>query len=191
MKKKRILPWLFGMNCYISSFTFGGGYVVIPMIRKAFVERKGLFTEEELLDMAAVAQSSPGAIAINLSALVGNRVAGALGGAVAALGAVTPPLIILSLVAVTYHAFVDNRMIAAAMKGMEAAVAALMLDLVVDMSRAVFKRRSFFLSFLIPASFIAAFVLQCNVGLVLVGCAGVAALKALCGGGRNEEKADV
>lgn len=67
---KRML-WLFGVNLYISAFTFGGGYVVLPMVRKAFVEKKGLFSEEELLDMAAIAQSSPGAIAVNLAVLAG------------------------------------------------------------------------------------------------------------------------
>lgn len=54
------LPWLFGIHFFISAFTFGGGYVVIPMIRRYFVEKKQLFSEEELLEMAAIAQSSPG-----------------------------------------------------------------------------------------------------------------------------------
>ena len=73
MSKERagLLLWLAGVNLFISAFTFGGGYVVVPMIRKYFVERRNLFTEEELMEMAAGAQSAPGAIAVNLSALAG------------------------------------------------------------------------------------------------------------------------
>lgn len=73
------LLWLFGTHFYISAFTFGGGYVIIPMIRKAFVGKKNLFDEKELLDMAAVAQSVPGAIAVNMAVLTGYRTAGRLG----------------------------------------------------------------------------------------------------------------
>ena len=60
MKSWKTGIWLFGVNLYISTFTFGGGYIVIPMIRKIFVQQKQLFTESELLEMAAIAQSSPG-----------------------------------------------------------------------------------------------------------------------------------
>ena len=66
-EKLKLLLWLFKTDFFISSFTFGGGYVVLPMIRKYFIEQKHLFSEDELMDMSAVAQSSPGAIAINLS----------------------------------------------------------------------------------------------------------------------------
>ena len=71
MEKKRLslYLWLFKVNFFISAFTFGGGYVVIPMIRKYFVTEKHLFSEDELMDMAAIAQSSPGAIAINLAVM--------------------------------------------------------------------------------------------------------------------------
>lgn len=69
ISKPHLYSWLFSINLFISAFTFGGGYVVVPMIRKYFVEQKKLFDEDELMNMAAVAQSVPGAIAINLSAL--------------------------------------------------------------------------------------------------------------------------
>lgn len=72
MKSWKTGLWLFAVNLYISTFTFGGGYIVIPMIRKIFVQQKQLFTESELLEMAAIAQSSPGAIAVNLSVLAGG-----------------------------------------------------------------------------------------------------------------------
>lgn len=162
---KRML-WLFGVNLYISAFTFGGGYVVLPMVRKAFVEKKGLFSEEELLDMAAIAQSSPGAIAVNLAVLAGYRTAGMP-------GAVLPPLGILAAVAACYAAFRANRVIAAVLKGMEAGVAALVADVVVDMSRAVFRQRNPLTIAIVPLTFIACTLLQAPVLPVLAAGAGI------------------
>ena len=94
--------WLFGVNFYISMFTFGGGYIVIPMIRKIFVQQKQLFTEAELLEMAAIAQSSPGAIAVNLSVLAGRRTFGIAGAWISAFGAVLPSFLILALISSCY-----------------------------------------------------------------------------------------
>ena len=98
MNKVKSYCWLFGINLFISAFTFGGGYVVIPMIKKYYVEEKQLFDEEELMDIAAIAQSSPGAIAINMSALAGYRVAGWQGLLISCFAAILPPLVILSVV---------------------------------------------------------------------------------------------
>ena len=67
--------WLFRVNLIVSAFTFGGGYVGVPMLKKHFVTNRHVLSEEELFDIAAIAQSSPGAIAINLSALTGYRIA--------------------------------------------------------------------------------------------------------------------
>ena len=94
-EKVKLLLWLFKTDVLVSSFSFGGGYVVLPMIRRYFVEEKGLFGEDELMDMAAVAQSSPGAIAINLAVLCGRKTAGTAGAVVAGIAAVLPPLVIL------------------------------------------------------------------------------------------------
>lgn len=71
--------WLLATNLFISAFTFGGGYIVVPMVRRFFVAKKHYFSEEDLVNMAAVAQSTPRAIAINLSALAGYKVAGIAG----------------------------------------------------------------------------------------------------------------
>ena len=119
--------WLLGINLFISAFTFGGGYVVVPMIRQYFVLKKGYFSEEELMDMAAVAQSTPGAIAVNLSALAGYRTAGMAGAVISCVAAVLPPLIILGTISAFYHIFISNAVLAAVLKGMEAGVAAVMV----------------------------------------------------------------
>ena len=80
MKQRlKTYAWLLSANLFISAFTFGGGYIVVPMIRRFFVLKKPYLTEEELINLAAIAQSSPGAIAINLSALAGYKVPGRQG----------------------------------------------------------------------------------------------------------------
>lgn len=162
--------WLFAINLFISAFTFGGGYVVVPMVRRFFVWKKRYFTEEELMDMAAVAQSTPGAIAINLSALAGYRVAGIAGVLISCIAAILPPLLILGVVSVFYTIFISNTVIAAVLKGMEAGVAAIMVDLVTDMCAMILKERSIFLTAMIPAAFLANFVLHINVALILFMC---------------------
>lgn len=85
---------LFTSTFTLSAFTFGGGFVIIPLMRKKFVEQLHWIDEEEMMDLTAIAQSSPGAIAVNASILVGYRVAGVPGALVTVLGTVLPPLII-------------------------------------------------------------------------------------------------
>lgn len=140
-EKLKLLLWLFKTDFFISSFTFGGGYVVLPMIRKYFIEQKHLFSEDELMDMSAVAQSSPGAIAINLAVLCGKKVAGWPGIFVAGIAAVLPPLLILSAVSACYRNLIDNPVVVAVLKGMEAGVAALIADVVWYMSHMIVKKR--------------------------------------------------
>ena len=145
-EKLKLLLWLFKTDFFISSFTFGGGYVVLPMIRKYFIEQKHLFSEDELMDMSAVAQSSPGAIAINLAVLCGKKVAGWPGIFVAGIAAVLPPLLILSAVSACYRNLIDNPVVVAVLKGMEAGVAALIADVVWYMSHMIVKKKETLLS---------------------------------------------
>lgn len=166
---KRYL-WLLTTNLFISAFTFGGGYIVVPMVRRFFVVKKQYFTEEELINMAAVAQSTPGAIAVNLSALAGYRVAGIAGALISCSAAVIPPLVILTFVSAFYKIVVSNTILAAVLKGMEAGVAALMVDLITDMCALILKKKSFFLSAMIPLSFTANFIFGINVALILFVC---------------------
>ena len=175
-EKCKLLGWLAAANLRISAFAFGGGYVVIPLIRKNFVENKGLFTEEELLDMAAIAQSSPGAIAINLAALAGRRTAGFPGAVIACIAAVIPPLLILTLISSFYQAFREMAAVAAVLEGMQAGVCALIVDVVWDMSRTLFREKQPLFCFLMPLAFAASFFFNINIALILVTCAGVSLL---------------
>ena len=89
---------LFFSTFKLSACTFGGGFVIIPLMRKKFVEELGWIQEDEMMDLAAIAQSSPGAIAVNASILVGYHVAGIPGAMLTVLGTVLPPLIIISII---------------------------------------------------------------------------------------------
>ncbi|MGN7403638.1 chromate transporter [Cytobacillus praedii] len=155
---------------FISTFTFGGGYVVVPMIRKYFVSGKKLFSEDELVDMAAIAQSSPGAIAINLATLSGFRVAGMTGAVLSGIAAVIPSFVILVFISMFYVAFAANPLISEVLRGMQAGVAALIVDFVIDMCSMMIKERSLLLTLMIPTSFLANFIFEINVAIILAMC---------------------
>ncbi len=177
--------WLFGANLFISTFTFGGGYVVVPMVRRYFVERKQYFSEEDLMEMSAIAQSSPGAIAINLSALAGYRVAGVIGVMISCIASIIPPLFILGVISAFYTMFISNHLISAILKGMQAGVAALIVDLVVDMCSIIIKEKSLFLTLLIPTAFIANFIMEVNVAVILLVTCLLCMIRVFLKKGRN------
>lgn len=170
---------LFYINFFISAFTFGGGYVVIPMMRKYFVENTPCLSEEELMDMAAIAQSSPGAIAVNLASLVGYKIVGFVGALCSCIASVLPALIILSIISSWYGSFADNSSVAAVLKGMEAGVAALIVNLVLDMYRLVLQEKSRFLALLVPLVFIGNYFFNINVAFLLAATSMVSIISAL------------
>ena len=95
MDKKNKYWQLFLSTFKLSACTFGGGFVIIPLMRERFVKELHWIEEEEMLDLTAIAQSSPGSIAINASILVGYNVAGIPGALITVVGAALPPLIII------------------------------------------------------------------------------------------------
>ncbi len=171
MKNYKDIVWLFGINVFISAFTFGGGYVVIPMIRKYYVEKKAYFDEDELMKIAAIAQSSPGAIAINMSALAGYRVKGAVGLIISCIAAILPPLLILAVVSALYSVIQDNTLVQAVLHGMEAGVAALIVDLIVDMYALIRKEKEIFFTLMTPFVCILNYFFQINVAVLIIASA--------------------
>lgn len=178
MKEKIALYfWLIKTNLFISAFTFGGGYIVVPMIRKYFIEKKKRFTEEELMEMAAIAQSAPGAIAVNLASLAGYRTAGRIGLCISCICAVIPPFLILAAISVFYTVFVTNTAVTAVLRGMQAGVAALMVDFIIDMTEMVLKERSRLLSLMAAAAFLLSFFTRMNVMFILLGSCAVCIIR--------------
>lgn len=109
MKNKPHKLWvLFLTTLYISAFTFGGGFVIVTFMKHKFVDELHWINEQEMLDFTALAQSCPGAIAVNAAILVGWNVYGLAGMLVATLGTILPPMIILSVVSFFYAIFSAN-----------------------------------------------------------------------------------
>lgn len=179
MSRAARLRALFFGTLYISAFTFGGGFVIVTLMKKKFVDQLHWIDEQEMLDMTALAQSSPGAIAVNAAILVGWRVAGLAGMIVAALGSVLPPLIILSVISFFYTAFASNLYVALVLKGMQAGVAAVILDVVCDLGGKVLQTRSVLFIGLMVVAFAANFLWGVNVVLIIVAAAVIGVVRAL------------
>lgn len=165
-----MLLWLFGINFYISAFTFGGGYIVIKMIQRFFVEEKALFTKEELMEMAAVAQSSPGAIAINLSMLAGYRCAGKKGALLSVIASVLPPFLIMCGLSLCYGFLKEQELLQSVLKAMQAGVAAIFIDMLLDLGKDIRKEKSPVIRFLFPFAFFTCFFLSIPVFYILLIC---------------------
>ena len=173
MQKRGLkLYWkLFTATFLLSAFTFGGGYVIVPLMKGRFVDDLHWLEEQEMLDLTAIAQSAPGPIAVNASILVGWRVAGPLGSAVAILGTVLPPLVILSVLSLFYAAFRANRVVAAVLKGMQAGVAAVIASVVCDMAGNIFKEKKLLPDLIMAAAFLATWFFGVNVAWIILVCA--------------------
>ena len=133
--KKEVLLKLFVSTLYLSAFTFGGGYVIVTLMKKKFVDECHWIEEDEMLDLVAIAQSSPGAIAVNGAIVVGYKLAGVIGALVAIVGTVIPPFLIISLISVFYNAFRENYIIAQLLEGMQAGVGAVIAAVVFEMGK--------------------------------------------------------
>lgn len=161
---------LFGETFRLSACTFGGGFVIIPLMRKRFVEELNWIEEQEMLDLTAIAQSSPGAIAVNASILVGYHVAGIPGALITVSGTVLPPLVIISVISFFYAAFRDNAIVNLAMTGMLAGVAAVICDVVVTMLQGIFKERRILPVIVLLAAFAAVRFFDVNIVLIILIC---------------------
>ena len=186
-RTKTLLALFFNM-LYISAFTFGGGFVIVTLMKQKFVDKLHWMDEGEMLDMTALAQSSPGAIAVNASILVGWRAAGFAGMLTAVVATILPPMVILSAISYCYKAFESNRYVALALKGMQAGVAAVILSVVFDLGGKVVRERSALSFFLMILAFLATFVFNVNVVLIILAAAAVGVVSVLAARGKGAAK---
>lgn len=170
---------LFTATLYISTFTFGGGFVIITFMKKKFVDELHWIDEQEMLDLAALAQASPGAIAVNAAILVGWRVAGFPGMLVAVLGTVLPPMVILTIISYIYATFVSNPYVAMLLKGMQAGVAAVIMDVVLSLGGSVLKKNKVLNLLIMLAAFSATFFFEINVIWIIVVTAVISVIVTL------------
>ena len=167
---------LFLSTFELSACTFGGGFVIIPLMRKKFVEDLGWIEEQEMMDLTAIAQSSPGAIAVNASILVGYHVAGIAGALLTVLGTVLSPLVIISIISMFYQAFRDNAIINMAMAGMRCGVAAVIFDVVINMAKTVFLQKRMLPVFVLLGAFSATRFWNINIIAIILICGMIGAI---------------
>ncbi len=186
--KREILQKLFRATFTLSAFTFGGGFVIVSLMKKKFVEELEWLDEEEMLDITAIAQSSPGPIPINASVILGYRMAGLSGTFVAILGTALPPMIIISLISVFYTQFRENRIIATALQVMRAGVAAVIFDVVLNLAVNVWKTRRVLYIGLMIAAFVATAVCGVNAMLIIIICLAVGIADAVVAALQKKKK---
>jgi len=122
--------------CKIGLFSIGGGYVMLPLIQKEIIERHGWLTLTEFVDLLAVAEMTPGPVAINAATFIGFRTGGLLGAVLATAGVVTPSVIIMLLAAAFLRRFYEHSLVQAAFRGLRPAVIALIISAAVFVARA-------------------------------------------------------
>jgi len=129
------LARLFFIMLKIGALTFGGGLTMLGQMQIDFVEKQKWVTQEELTDIFALSQAMPGVIAVNAAYQIGYRVAGLTGALLACLGAILPSLLILAVVTVIYKQFISDPWVVGAMRGIRAAVTALLLSTAVKLRK--------------------------------------------------------
>lgn len=175
-KQQQKLKQLFLSTLKLSACTFGGGFVIVPLMHKKFVDDLHWIEEQEMLDFTAIAQSSPGAIAVNASILVGYHMAGFVGALVTVLGTVLPPLIIISIISLFYQAFRENVVINLIMDGMLCGVAAVILDVVINMAKTVLQQKRLLLLLVLIGAFVATRFLGVNIIIIILVCSIIGAV---------------
>lgn len=187
-QKLNILIKLFFTMLYISSFTFGGGFVIVTLMKKKFVDEMKLLDEQEMLDITSIAQSTPGAIAVNAAVIVGKKLGGSAGIAAAVLGTVLPPIVIISVISLFYNAFSENYYVSLILRGMQAGIAAVILDVVCSLSEKSFKNKKILDILLIITAFVLVFFFKVNVIIIILSAAVIGAVTLLISKRRAEKK---
>lgn len=174
MKKDYSKLWtLFKSMFMLSACTFGGGFVIVSLMKKKFVEELKWLEEDEMLDVTAITQSAPGPLPVNASVIIGYRMAGVLGSLTAILGTILPPMIIISIISVFYEQFRTNPYIAVALQVMRAGVAAVIFDVVINLAKNVLKTKIVLYIAMMVIAFVATYLLGVSAMLIIFTCLGI------------------
>lgn len=171
---------------YLSAFTFGGGYVIVTLMKNKFVDEKKWISEKEMLNFVAIAQSSPGAIAVNGAIVVGYKLAGFFGILASVLGTVIPPFVITSLISYFYEAFSSNLWISLLLEGMQSGVAAVVAAVSYQMALGVVRERDPLLLVMMFLAFIASAVFGVNVIYIILISIGIGLVQTFFFSGKEE-----
>ena len=180
MKKDYSKLWtLFRSMFGLSACTFGGGFVIVSLMKKKYVEELKWLEEDEMLDVTAITQSAPGPLPVNASVIIGYRMAGIVGSLTAVLGTILPPMIIISIISVFYEQFRTNPYIVVALQVMRAGVAAVIFDVVINLAGNVVKTKRILYIAMMVIAFIAVWLLDVSAMAVILTCLGIGLLDLL------------
>ncbi len=185
MKRSELLRKLFVSTLYLSAFTFGGGYVIVSLMQKKFVDEYHWIEEREMLDLIAIAQSSPGPIAVNGAIVVGYKLAGVVGALTAIVSTVIPPFVIISLVSAFYTLFRNSFIVSKMLEGMQAGVGAVIASVVFRMASGIVSSKNLFSMGILLAAFVAVCIYKVNVVYVILSCAVLGAVYTILTQRRN------
>ena len=187
----KILWQLFKSMFILSASTFGGGFVIVSLMKKKFVEDLGWLEESEMLDITAIAQSSPGPIPINASVILGYRMQGILGSIIAILGTSIPPMLIISIISMFYTEFRESEIIATALMVMRAGVAAVICDVVIKLAKNVIKTGNYLYIALMIIAFVMTYIFGISAITVILLCIGVGVTNLIIDIKRNKERGSI
>lgn len=171
MKKDYSKLWtLFKSMFVLSACTFGGGFVIVSLMKKKYVEELQWLEEDEMLDVTAITQSAPGPLPVNASVIIGYRIAGVAGSLTAILGTILPPMIIISMISLFYEQFRTNPYIATALQVMRAGVAAVIFDVVINLAENVVKTGRILYIIMMAAAFVATCFLEVSAMIIIFVC---------------------
>lgn len=171
MSEKCKKMWiLFKSMFLLSACTFGGGFVIVSLMKKKFVEELKWLEEDEMLDVTAITQSAPGPLPVNASVIIGYRMAGIMGSIAGVLGTILPPMIIISVISVFYDQFRTNRYISIALQVMRAGVAAVIFDVVINLASNVCKTKRILYIAMMIVSFVATYLFGVSAMIIILVC---------------------
>jgi len=165
---KRLLS-LFSAFLKIGAFTFGGGYAMIPLIQKDIVEKKKWISNDDILEIVAIAESTPGPIAVNAATFVGYKVCGFPGALASTLGVILPSFLVILVIATVLREFQDYKAVKYAFFGIRAGVLALILKALVSMYKQCKKDAVAYV--IMGIAFVAVAFFNVNVLIVIAVCA--------------------
>jgi len=154
----------------IGAFTFGGGYAMIPLIQREVCDNKHWLNEDDILEVVAIAESTPGPVAINAATFVGYKTSGFLGACMATIGVVLPSFLIISLISMILTQFQSIKAVRYAFMGIRAAVLALILKALWMMFKSVKKKKKPFSYAIMGLSLVLTAFLKIDAVFVIIGC---------------------
>lgn len=164
---------LFRSMFVLSACTFGGGFVIISLMKKRYVEELKWLEEDEMLDVTAITQSAPGPLPVNASVIIGYRIAGIVGSLTAILGTILPPMVIISIISLFYEQFRTNPYIATALQVMRAGVAAVIFDVVINLAGNVIKTKRILYIAMMVVAFVATYLFDVSAMIIIFVCLGI------------------